>query len=94
MARRRGKKYRKLQEAAEDKIYELSEAIAFLKEHPAAAFDETVELAFRLSVDTTKSDQTVRGTVGLPHGSGKAVRVLVFATGAAADAAKEAGSDS
>ena len=54
-------------------------------------FDETAELAFRLGVDPAKSDQAVRGTVGLPHGTGTDVRVVVFASGDAADAAREAG---
>lgn len=65
----------------------------FLKEHKVAKFDETLEVAFRLGVDPSKTDQTVRGTVRLPHGSGKHVRVLVFAAGSAADAAREAGAE-
>jgi len=88
-----GKKYRKIKEQAADKVYALDEAVKFIKGHPVAKFDETLEIAFRLGVDTTKSDQTVRGLVSLPHGTGKHVRVLVFATGAAADAARAAGAD-
>ena len=88
-----GKRYRKIQADIAAKVYELSEAVRFLKAHPTAKFDETAEVAIRLGVDTKKSDQTVRGTVALPHGTGKTVRVLVFATGAAADAARAAGAD-
>jgi len=74
-----------------DKVYELAEAVSFLKESSFVKFDETAEIAFRLGVNPTQSDQNVRGTVSLPHGSGKDVRVVVFATGPAADAAREAG---
>ncbi|HMP89394.1 MAG TPA: 50S ribosomal protein L1 [Kiritimatiellia bacterium] len=75
------------------KIFEIPEAIAFLKENKVAKFDETAEIAFRLGVDPTQSDQNVRGTVSLPHGTGKKVRVVVFATGPAAEAARAAGAD-
>jgi len=88
-----GKKYNKVKAATETKVYGLVEAIRFLKANKIAKFDETAELAIRLGVDTKKTDQTVRGTVGLPHGSGKVVRVAVFAAGAAADAARAAGAD-
>ena len=88
-----GKKYRAAQQKVADKMYELDEAIGFMKANPGAKFDETTEIAFRLGLDPKKTDQTVRGTVSLPHGTGKSVRVLVFATGAAAAAAKEAGAD-
>jgi large subunit ribosomal protein L1 len=88
-----GKKYRKVAEKTEDKVYSVSEAIDFLKANKIAKFDETAELAIRLGVDTKKTDQTVRGTVALPHGTGKTVRVAVFAAGAAADAAREAGAE-
>ena len=88
-----GKRYQKIQADVEEKIYDLTEAIRFLKAHKTAKFDETVELAIRLGADTKKTDQTVRGTVGLPHGTGKLVRVAVFAAGAAADAARAAGAD-
>ena len=88
-----GKKYRSIKEKVEAKVYELAGAVEFLKANPTAKFDETAELAFRLGLDPKKSDQTVRGMVSLPHGSGKSVRVLVFATGTAADRAKEAGAD-
>lgn len=75
------------------KSYELMDAIKFLKDNKIAKFDETAEIAFRLGVDPTQSDQNVRGTVSLPHGTGKKVRVVVFATGPAADAARAAGAD-
>ena len=88
-----GKKYRAIHAKVADKTYELGEAIEFLKANRLAKFDETAEVAFRLGLDPKKSDQTVRGTVSLPHGSGKSVRVLVFTVGAAADAAKQAGAD-
>jgi large subunit ribosomal protein L1 len=88
-----GKKYNKVKAATEAKVYDLAEAIRFLKANKVSKFDETAELAMRLGVDTKKTDQTVRGTVGLPHGSGKVVRVAVFAAGAAADAARAAGAD-
>jgi large subunit ribosomal protein L1 len=74
--------------------YPLRDAVSLLVKFPRAKFNETVELAFRLGVDPKQSDQMVRGTVALPHGSGKVVRVLVFAKpGAAADAARAAGAE-
>src|SRR5438128_9083248 len=76
-----------------DKQYLPNEAMKLLKEFPLAKFDETVELAFRLGVDPRKADQMVRGTVSLPHGTGRSVRVAAFATGEKAREAKEAGSD-
>jgi large subunit ribosomal protein L1 len=75
------------------KQYRLGEAIEVLKKLPKTKFDETVELAFKLGVDPKQSDQMVRGTVALPHGSGKKVSVAVFAKGPAAQAAKDAGAD-
>ena len=89
-----GKKYRTMAAKADRaKVYELAEAIAFLKANKYSKFDETAEIAFRLGVDPAQSDQNVRGTVALPHGTGKKVRVLVFATGPQADAARAAGAD-
>ncbi len=76
-----------------EKSYPLQEAINLLKSLPAPKFDQTVTLAFKLGVDPRQSDQMVRGTCPLPKGSGKNVRVLVFAQGAAAEAAKEAGAE-
>ncbi len=75
------------------KTYPLAEAVAVLKTMPATKFDQTVTLSFRLGVDPKQSDQMVRGTCPLPHGSGKNVRVLVFAEGAAAQAARDAGAE-
>jgi large subunit ribosomal protein L1 len=89
-----GKKYRAVAAKTDrQKFYEVDEALAFLKANKFTKFDETAEIAFRLGVDPTQSDQTVRGTVALPNGTGKKVRILVFATGAAADAARAAGAD-
>ena len=76
------------------KSYPLKSAVEVLGKFPKAKFNETVDLAFRLGVDPKQSDQMVRGTVPLPHGSGKTVKVLVFAkSGPAADAAKAAGAE-
>lgn len=88
-----GKKYRGIKAKAPKTVMELSEAIAFLKANPVASFDETVELCFRMGIDPRKSENAVRSTTSLPNGTGKPVRVLVFAAGAAADAATEAGAD-
>jgi len=89
------KRYKKALAMVEgSKSYNLKSAVEVLGKFPKAKFNETVELAFRLGVDPKQSDQMVRGTVPLPHGSGKTVRVLVFAKpGAAADAAKAAGAE-
>ncbi len=75
------------------KEYSLDDAIGKIKEMAFAKFDETVDLAFNLGVDPRKSDQMVRGTVVLPHGMGKAVRVVVFAKGEKEAEAREAGAD-
>ena len=76
------------------KLYPLKSAVEVLAKFPKAKFNETIDLAFKLGVDPKQSDQMVRGTVPLPHGSGKTVRVLVFARpGAAADAARAAGAE-
>ena len=88
-----GKRYQAIKAKAPSKVLDLAEAIAFIKAQPAIKFDETMDIAFRLGVDFKKSEQTVRGTVSLPHGTGKNVRVLVFATGTAAEAARAAGAD-
>ena len=88
----RGKKYAAISEKVDRETnYELHSAISFLKENATANFDETIEFAFRMGVDPSKSDQAIRSTVALPHGTGKDVRVIVFATGDAADAARDAG---
>ena len=88
-----GKKYTDIAKLAPAEAVSLEEAIAFVKAHPAAKFDETMEMGLRMGCDPRKSDQMVRGTVSLPHGTGKKVRVAVFAGGAAADAAREAGAE-
>ncbi|MCS7089556.1 MAG: 50S ribosomal protein L1 [Verrucomicrobiota bacterium] len=95
MARTHSKRYLKALELVDrQRAYPLAAAVELLKRFPRARFDETVELAFRLGVDPKQSDQMVRGTVALPHGTGKKVRVLVFAKpGEAAEAAKAAGAD-
>ncbi len=94
MATKRSKRYR----AAAEKVgsprpHPFAEALSTLKSLPATKFDQTVTLSFRLGVDPRQSDQMVRGTCPLPHGSGKSVRVLVFAEGASAEAARQAGAE-
>jgi large subunit ribosomal protein L1 len=94
MQQNRSKRYRAAAEQVDrKKAYNLSDAVSALKKMQGTKFDQTVTVAFRLGVDPKQSDQMVRGTCPLPHGSGKAVRVLVFAEGAAAKAAKEAGAE-
>jgi large subunit ribosomal protein L1 len=73
--------------------YPVEEGIALLAELPTARFDETIDIAIRLGVDPKQADQMVRGAVSLPHGTGKSVRILVFAEGEAARAAQAAGAD-
>ena len=89
-----GKKYldsKKLIESS--KLYDPAEAISLVKQTGKAKFDETVEISIRLGVDPRHADQQVRGTVVLPHGTGKKVRVLVFAKGDKAEEARAAGAD-
>ena len=89
-----GKKYRdNLGHVDREKLYGVAEAVDLVKELSSAKFDETVELAVRLGIDPRKADQALRGTVSLPSGTGKTVRVAVFAAGEAADAARAAGAD-
>ena len=76
-----------------DALYSPLEAVKLAKETSSAKFDATVEVALRLGVDPRKADQMVRSTVILPHGTGKTARVLVFATGERAEAARAAGAD-
>ena len=76
-----------------DALYSPTEAVALARETSTTKFDSTVEVAVRLGVDPRKADQMVRGTVNLPHGTGKTARVLVFATGDRAQAAIDAGAD-
>ncbi len=93
MPKKRSKRYEKAAEVVEDRPYALAEAVETLKKFPAPKFDPTVTLSFRIGVDAKKSDQMVRGSVSLPHGTGRNVRVVVFAQGEAAKAASEAGAD-
>lgn len=94
MATNRSKRYRAAAEQLDrKKNYNLNDAVATLKKFPPTKFDQTVTVSFRLGVDPKQSDQMVRGTCPLPHGSGKNVRVLVFAEGPAATAAKNAGAE-
>ncbi len=88
-----GKNYRGVREKVEQRDYPLAEAIGFLKDSSYAKFDETLEIAMRLGVDPKHADQMVRGTVVLPHGTGKKVRILVFAAGEKIKEAEEAGAD-
>ena len=88
-----GKRYTDILKKAPKAIVSIEEAVAFIKANPAAKFDETVDVSIRLGVDPKKSDQSVRGTVNLPNGTGKSVRVLVFAQGTQADDARAAGAD-
>jgi large subunit ribosomal protein L1 len=90
----RSKRYRSSVELIDRaKTYSLAEAVETLKKLPPPKFDQTVTLSFKLGVDPRQSDQMVRGTCPLPNGSGKRVRVLVFAKGQAAEAAMEAGAE-
>ena len=89
-----GKRFTAAAKAFEGKAYlPLSEAVALVKSSASAKFDETVEVALNLGVDPRHADQMVRGSVNLPNGTGKVVRVAVFARGAKADEAKAAGAD-
>ena len=90
----RGKKYRALVASFDrDKLHEIAEATATVKRNATAKFDETVEIHVRLGVDPKKSDQNVRGTVLLPHGTGRTLRVIAFARGDKARDAEAAGAD-
>ena len=90
----RSKAYRKAAELIEaDRLYSPLEAAAIAKQASPSKFDGTVEVAMRLGVDPRKADQMVRGTVSLPHGTGKTARVIVFATGDKAEQARAAGAD-
>jgi large subunit ribosomal protein L1 len=94
MSRHKSKRYVAVVEQIErDKQYKLEEAVAIAKKCATAKFDETVELAFKLGVDPRQADQMVRGTVMLPHGTGKQIRIAVFAKGEKEKEAEEAGAD-
>jgi large subunit ribosomal protein L1 len=91
---RLGKRTRQAREGVDrEKLYPLSEAVKMVKERAKAKFDETIEVAMNLGIDPRHADQMVRGVVNLPNGSGRSVRVAVFARGAKADEAKAAGAD-
>lgn len=90
----RSKKYRDAaQQVDRSRLYSPTEAVRLAKRISPTTFDGTVEVALRLGVDPRKADQMVRGTVNLPHGTGKTARVMVFASGPRADEAREAGAD-
>jgi large subunit ribosomal protein L1 len=92
--KKRSKRYEKaVAMVTAGKLYSLEEAAALVKQFPAPKFNQTVTLSFHLGVDPKKSDQMVRGTCPLPHGTGKTVRVLVFAQGSPAEAARAAGAE-
>ena len=95
MPRKISKRYKKALELVEPgKRYSVAEAADLVSKFPKAKFDESVELAFKMTIDPRKTDQMIRGTVRLPHGSGKEVKVLVFAKEVGAvEAAKEAGAE-
>ena len=90
---RHGKNFKQAIEKVEPRPYSLAEAVGLAKESAFAKFDETMEVAMRLCVDPRHADQMVRGTVALPHGTGKSVRVLVFAGGEKVKEAEDAGAD-
>src|SRR5690606_17584564 len=94
MAKKIAKRIAKSREGLDrDKSYPLAEAIKLLKERASAKFDETIEVAMNLGVDPRHADQMVRGVVNLPNGTGRTVRVAVFARDAKADEARAAGAD-
>jgi large subunit ribosomal protein L1 len=90
---KRSKAYRKADELIQARLYSPAEAVALARKTSTTKFDPTVEVALRLGVDPRKADQMVRGTVNLPHGTGKTARVLAFATGDRAAEAEAAGAD-
>ena len=91
---KRSKRFRAASERIDsERQYEPSEALGLIKSLPAPKFDETVDVVVKLGIDPRKTDQLVRGAVSLPKGLGKSVKVVVFAEGDKADAAKEAGAD-
>src|SRR5215207_3318646 len=92
-SRQMGKKFEAAAAKVEPKLHGLKEAVETVKQSAYAKFDETVDLALRLGVDPKRADQMVRGTTVLPHGTGKKVRVLVFAKGEKEQEARAAGAD-
>lgn len=93
MANKHGKKYRKAKELSGDQVLSFEKGLARVKELAFAGFDETVDVSVRVGIDPAKSDQAVRGSVVLPHGTGKKARVIVFAKGEFAEAGQKAGAD-
>ena len=92
--KKRSKRYEKAAAmVTAGKVYSLEEATELVRKFPTTKFNQTVSLSFRLGIDPKRSEQMVRGTCPLPHGSGKTVRVLVFAQGNAAEAARAAGAE-
>ncbi len=91
---KRSKRYREIAKKVDrDKTYELEEGLQLAKETATAKFNESIELSIRLGVDPRKADQMIRGTVALPHGTGKTVKVLVLTKGPKAKEAEDAGAD-
>ncbi len=91
---KRGKRYRDMQQHVDrQNFYTVDEAVSLLKKTGTTKFDETIDLASRLGIDARNAEQNIRGTVALPHGTGKSVRVVVFAEGDKAREAEEAGAD-
>lgn len=91
---KKGKRYNDIQENVDRlSLYTVDEAVSLLKKTSTAKFDETIDLASRLGLDARDADQNIRGTVALPHGTGKSVRVVVFAEGDKAKEAEESGAD-
>src|SRR3989338_3912715 len=88
-----GKNYRKAKEQIGNQVYSLESGLAEIKKVAYAKFDESVDVSVKIGIDPAKSDQAVRGSVILPHGTGKSSRVIVFAKGEQADAARNAGAD-
>ncbi|MCX5657627.1 MAG: 50S ribosomal protein L1 [Candidatus Omnitrophica bacterium] len=92
--KKRSKRYSSVsKDLDKDKKYFLEEAVSLLKKMPSAKFDENIDLSFHMGVDIKQTDQFVRGSVALPHGTGKTVKILVFCKGETERAAKEAGAD-
>jgi large subunit ribosomal protein L1 len=94
LAKKLSKRYKELKEKIDgEKLHSLEEASALVKDLKSTKFDETVEISMNLGVDPRHADQMIRGSVVLPHGTGKKIRIAVFARGAKADEAKNAGAD-
>jgi large subunit ribosomal protein L1 len=90
---KRSKTYRSVAEQAPREPVTMESAIDFLKVNARAKFDETMEIGLRMGIDAKKSENAIRGSVSLPNGTGRDMKIIVFAAGPAADAAKEAGAD-